>query len=70
VATATPPDARQGDSQDTLQCAAHGRAMAAPETCETTCNTVAQLPRHNRATVGVTPRKTTHSNLNQDIQKL
>jgi hypothetical protein len=70
VATATPPDARQGDSQDSLQCATHGRAMSAPETCGITHNTLAQLPRHNRATVGATPRKTAHSNLNQDIQKL
>jgi len=70
VATATPPDARQGDSQDSLQCATHGRAMSAPETCGITHNSLAQLPRHNRATVGATPRTTAHSNLNQDIQKL
>ena len=36
VATAMPPNVRQDDSQDNLPCAGFGRAMSAPETCETT----------------------------------
>ena len=36
VATAMPPNVRQDDSQDNLPCAGLGRAMSAPETCETT----------------------------------
>jgi hypothetical protein len=36
VATAIPPDGRAGDSQDNLPCSRLGRAMSAPETCETT----------------------------------
>ena len=36
VATAMPPNVRQDDSQDNLPCARLGRAMSAPETCETT----------------------------------
>jgi len=70
AATATPPNVHQVGSQDNSHCTGNGRAMAAPETCETTRNTVTQLPRHNRAAVGVTSRKTTRSNLNHDIQKL
>jgi hypothetical protein len=37
VATAMPPSVRKDSSQDNLPCAGHGRAMSAPETCETTC---------------------------------
>ena len=70
AATATPPNVHQVGSQDNSHCTGNGRAMAALETCETTRNTGTQLPRHNRATVGVTSRKTTRSNLNHDIQKL
>ena len=44
VATAMPPHVRQDDSQDNLPCAGLGRAMSAPETCETTRNTSAQQP--------------------------
>ena len=44
VATAMPPSIRQDDSQDNLPCAEHGRAMFAPETCETTRSMVAQQP--------------------------
>ena len=43
VATAMPPNVRQDDSQDNLPCAGFGRAMSAPETCETTRNLAAQL---------------------------
>jgi hypothetical protein len=46
VATATPLNVRQDDSQDNLHCAGHGRAMSAPEACETTCNLAAQHPRN------------------------
>ena len=45
VAAAMPPDVRQEDSQDNLPCAGLGRAMSAPETCETTRNMSAQRPR-------------------------
>ncbi len=46
VATAMPPNVRQDDSQDNLPCAGLGRAMSAPETCETTRNLAAQQPRN------------------------
>ena len=46
VATAMPPNVRQDDSQDNLPCAGFGRAMSAPETCETTRNLAAQQPRN------------------------
>ena len=46
VAIAMPPDGRQDDWQDNLPCAGFGRAMTAPETCETTRNLAAQLPRN------------------------
>jgi hypothetical protein len=36
VATAMPPNVRQDGSQDNLPCSQLGRAMSAPETCETT----------------------------------
>ena len=36
VATAMPLDGLADDSQDNLPCAGFGRAMSAPETCETT----------------------------------
>jgi hypothetical protein len=42
VAAAMPPDGHRDDSQDNLPCARFGRAMAAPETCETTRNLAAQ----------------------------
>ena len=41
VATAMPLNVRQDDSQDNLPCAGPGRAMSAPEACETTRNTAA-----------------------------
>jgi len=47
VTIAMPPSVRQDDSQDNLPCAEHGRAAAAPETCETTRNTIAQRPRRS-----------------------
>jgi len=46
VATAMPPSVRQDDSQDNLPCAGLGRAMSAPETCETTRNMAAHQPRN------------------------
>jgi len=46
VAAAMPPNVRQDDSQDNLPCAGFGRAMSAPETCETTRNLAAQQPRN------------------------
>jgi len=49
VATAMPPNVRQDDSQDNLPCAGFGRAMSAPETCETTRNLVAQQPMQHFA---------------------
>jgi hypothetical protein len=44
VAAAMPPNVRQDHSQDNLPCAGLGRAMSAPDTCETTRNLVAQQP--------------------------
>ena len=49
VATAMPPNVRQDDSQDNLPCAGFGRAMSAPETCETTRNLAAQRPTQHLA---------------------
>ena len=49
VATAMPPNVRQDDSQDNLPCAGFGRAMSAPETCETTRNLAAQQPTQHLA---------------------
>jgi hypothetical protein len=45
-ATAMPPNVRQDNSQGNLPCAGFGRAMSAPETCETTRNLAAQQPRN------------------------
>ena len=49
VAAAMPPNVRQDDSQDNLPCAGFGRAMSAPETCETTRNLAAQRPTQHLA---------------------
>ncbi len=49
VATAMPLNVRQDGSQDNLPCAGHGRAMSAPETCETTRNLAAQRPTQHLA---------------------
>ena len=46
VAAAMPPNVHQDDSQDNLPCAGLGRAMSAPETCETTRNLAAKHPRN------------------------
>ena len=46
VETAMPPNVRPDDWQDNLPCAGQGRAMSAPETCETTRNLAAQQPRN------------------------
>jgi hypothetical protein len=43
AAAAMPLNVRQDDSQDNWPCAGIRRAMSAPETCETTRNTNAQL---------------------------
>ena len=74
VATAMPPNVRQDDSQDNLPCARLGRAMSAPETCETTRNTSAQQRAAVRATANTTSRKRLveipSSAFNHDIPKL
>jgi hypothetical protein len=53
AADAMPPDDWPDGSQDNLLCAGAGRAMAAPETCETTRNIAApqsaQWPRQHLA---------------------
>ena len=64
VATAMPPNVRRDDSQDNLPCARLGRAMSAPETCETTRNLAAQQPQHRKT------RRNSVVNFNHDIQKL
>jgi hypothetical protein len=46
VAAAMPPNVRQDNSQDGSPCAGLGRAMSAPEACETTRNLAAQQPRN------------------------
>jgi len=46
VAVAMPPNVRQDNSQDSSPCAGFGRAMSAPETCETTRNLAAQQQRN------------------------
>ena len=49
VAAAMPPDGCRDDSQDNLPCAEFGRAMSAPEACETTRNLAAQRPTQHLA---------------------
>ena len=46
VAAAMPPNVCQDNSQDGSPCAGLGRAMFAPEACETTRNLAAQQPRN------------------------
>ena len=46
VAAAMPPDGRQDNSQDGSPCAGLGRAMSAPEACETPRNLAAKQPRN------------------------
>ena len=46
VAAAMPPNVRQDNSQDGLPCAGLGRAMSAPEACETTRTLAAKQPRN------------------------
>jgi hypothetical protein len=65
VVAAMSPDGRRDDSQDNLPCAGFGRAMSAPEACETTRNLAAQQPRNSRATackqlVGISPSAFNH----------
>ena len=46
VAAAMPPNVRRDNSQDGSPCAGLGRAMSAPEACETTRNLAAQQSRN------------------------
>jgi hypothetical protein len=57
VATAMPPNVRQDDSQDNLPYAGFGRAMSAPETCETTRNLSAQQPRNGQCNISQAARE-------------
>jgi hypothetical protein len=57
VAAAMSPSVRQDDLQDNLPCAGFGRAMAAPETCETTRNTSAQWSRNDQCNVSQAARR-------------
>ncbi len=57
VATAMPPGGRRDDSQANLPCAGFGRAMSAPETCETTRNTSAQWSRNDQCNVSQAARR-------------
>ena len=74
VATAMPPNVWQVNSQGNLRCTGYGRAMSAPETCETTRNTSAQQRAAVRATANTTSRKRLveipSSAFNHDIPKL
>ena len=60
VATAMPPDGRRDDSQDNLPCARFGRAIAAPETSETTRNTSEQWSRNEECNVSQAVRPISH----------
>jgi len=51
IANAMSPNFRQDDSQDNLPHAGHGRAMSAPETCETTRNTAMRSPRNGQGNI-------------------
>jgi hypothetical protein len=51
VAKGMPLNVCQNDSQDNLPCAGFGRAMSAPETCETTRNLAAQWPMQHLASI-------------------
>ncbi len=51
IAAAMPPGVRQDDSQDNLSCAGLGRAMCAPETCETTHDMSVQQPCHSQGNI-------------------
>jgi hypothetical protein len=57
VAAAMPPGVRQEDSQDNSPCAGLGRAMSAPETCETTHNMSAQRSRNDQCNVSQAARR-------------
>jgi hypothetical protein len=57
VATAMPLNVRQDDSQDNLSCAGFGRAMSAPETCETTRNLATQQPRNGPRNISQAARE-------------
>jgi len=70
VAKAMPPNVRQDDSQDILPCAGFGRAMSAPETCETTRNLAAQKPRNGQRNISQAARGNFAVSFNHDIQKL
>ena len=74
VATAMPPSVRQDDSQDNLPCAGLGRAMSAPETCETTRNSTAQTPcrspRNGQGNISQAARRISRRQFNRDVHKL
>jgi hypothetical protein len=56
VATAMPPNVRQDNSQDNLPCAGLGRAMSAPETCETARNLAPQQPHNGQGNISQAAR--------------
>jgi len=56
VAAAMPPNVRQDGLQDNLPCAGFGRAMSAPETCETTRNLAVRQPRNGQCNVSQAAR--------------
>ena len=68
VAAVMSPSVRQDDSQDNLPCAGFGRAMSAPEACETTRNTSAQWSRTTNATSHKQLVEFLVVSFNQDIQ--
>ena len=74
VATAMPPSVRQDDSRDNLPCAGLGRAMSAPETCETTRNSTAQTPcrspRNGQGNISQAARRISRRQFNRDVHKL
>ena len=56
AATGMPTNGRQDGSQDNLPCTGLGRAMSAPETCETTRNLTAQHPRNGQCNISQAAR--------------
>jgi hypothetical protein len=57
MAAAMSPSVRQDDSQDNLPSAGFGRAMSAPEACETTRNTSALWSRNDQCNVSQAARR-------------
>jgi len=74
VAAAMPLNVRQDDSQDNRPCGEIRRAMSAPETCETTRNTIAQQPCRNlhngQCNTSRAAVEFSSSAFNHDIQRL